>query len=391
MLGTVYKKELLDAFRDRKIVFLTILIPLLLNMGAVIFFEYFLFSSDKEAAYTVTISKNTDAVLIDYLSKQDQLIIEKSSNPIAVAKAGDAQVALITSDDFSESIKNEKTTTITLYSEAISKTGGEALMLVNDALHQYSNQLVQTRLDGKGVSVETIQPFAIVEKPLTNENNEMQAVYYLLSLFFPLIMVTAVMSGGLPAATEYFAGEKEKKTIESLLITPVKRTTIVVAKWLAIATISVITVTISLGTFFIAIQLFTKEFAKALDGAPLLHLFFSTLVASVLFSLLTAAILTIASMLSQSFKEMQSYSSPLFMLVLIPYYALLTKAPTELTTTYFLIPFVNIFALFKELSYGIFSFSHLFLTCLSLGVFVFILFFVMLKMFKQDRWLIPKS
>lgn len=391
MFWNIYKKELVDAFRDRKIVFLTIFIPLLLNILAVVFFEYFLFSSDKEKVYTVAIAEHTDDTLIHYLTKVPQLDVVKSDNPIEDAKSGDAQVALVVDEHFTENIENEMTSKVMVYSESISKSGGEASYNVYSALNHYSTTIVEERLQEKGVQMEAIQPFEIIEQSLTSDDQEMQTIQYILSIFFPIIMVMAVMSGGLPAATEYFAGEKEKKTIESLLITPVKRTTLVVSKWLAIATISIITVMISLLTFFIAIKGLTTEISKAIETEQLWTLFISTLVTSVLFSLLTAAILTIASMMSQSFKEMQTYSSPLFMLVLIPYYALLTKAPTELTTTHFIIPFVNVFALFKELSYGIFSISHLFITCMSLLLFIFLLFFVMLKMFTQDRFLIPKS
>lgn len=82
---------------------------------------------------------------------------------------------------------------------------------------------------------------------------------YLISIFAQLIIVLAVLMGGLPAANDLFAGEKERKTMEALLMTPVNRLHIIIGKWLAISTLSMVSGIFSVITFIIGVNVFTEN------------------------------------------------------------------------------------------------------------------------------------
>ncbi len=60
-------------------------------------------------------------------------------------------------------------------------------------------------------------------------------------MLISFILAITIGVGAGPAAADLFAGEKERKTMEALLMTPVKRSTLLLSKWLTISSIAAIT------------------------------------------------------------------------------------------------------------------------------------------------------
>jgi sodium transport system permease protein len=106
--------------------------------------------------------------------------------------------------------------------------------------------------------------------------------------------------GGLPAANDLFIGEKERKTMEALLMTPVNRLHLIVGKWLAIAVLSMISGIFSVITFILGVNLLTENLAKALRLDQNIGFFtFSLLVGIIFFSLLVSSVQMILSLLAK--------------------------------------------------------------------------------------------
>jgi len=97
------------------------------------------------------------------------------------------------------------------------------------------------------------------------------------------------------------------------------------------------------------------------------------------------------SILSNTFKEAQNYISPVMFIALVPYFLLIGVAPHELESIHFLVPIMSIFALLKELIYGIFSWQHMLEVVTSSLLFMFIGFAIAYGMFKKDKWVIGKG
>src|SRR5690606_25980399 len=150
------------------------------------------------------------------------------------------------------------------------------------------------------------------------------ASLYLAALILPLLVVMTVMVGSQSSAVELFAGEKERKTMEALLMTPVNRSALIMAKWLVISTLGFISGIVAVGGFAIVVATMTERMKQVLDfGDQVGSLIASALLSILLFSLLVAAIQIIFSLFANNFKEAQSYFGPVMFIAMAPYFVLM--------------------------------------------------------------------
>ena len=132
-----------------------------------------------------------------------------------------------------------------------------------------------------------------------------------------------------------------------------------------------------------------KEALNLTDNMP----FFvgSLSVGIIVFALLVAALQMMLSLLANTMKEAQNYVTPITMIAMIPYFILIGVTPHELSTVHFLVPFMNIYALIKQLIYGIYDVSSILLVVGSSIVFISITFAVGMVMFSKSKWILGKS
>ncbi len=102
------------------------------------------------------------------------------------------------------------------------------MTLVTKAFSSYEKMIVSNRLEQTGTDPNLLQPFVIEQKEISEDDIGSN----LLAMMVPLMLVLAIGIGAAPSAYDLFAGEKEKKTMEALLMTPVNRSTLLLSKWL---------------------------------------------------------------------------------------------------------------------------------------------------------------
>ena len=148
---------------------------------------------------------------------------------------------------------------------------------------------------------------------------------------------------------------------------------------------------VSVIAFVLSIHLFAEDLSQALKISDnLLTFTFSIIVGIIFFALLIASIQMIVSLLANSLKEAANYISPISLLSMIPYFILLGISANELTDLHFMIPFFNIYALIKQLIYGIYDINSVLLVAGSSAVVIVIIFLVALGMFRKSKWVLGK-
>lgn len=390
MMKHVYFKEMKDSFRDRKTIFLSVIIPILFNIGLVFFMDQFLLSEDSPDQVNVSINESADAEVMNWLENLEQIHLIMSHDPLDDVKEGDALVAVEADANFTELVTNEQSPLITIYSEPTSSKGGAAVDTIMAMLTLKKNELITDRLSEANVSPAVMEPFEFAVQSTTGEEDVFSK--YMISIIAQIIIVIAVLMGGLPASSDLFAGEKERKTMEALIMTPVKRIDILVGKWLTIASLGIMSGIFSVLTLVIAVQLFTVNMKEALNLSDNITFFIGSLsVGIVMFALLVAALQMILSLLADNMKEAQNYVTPITMVAMIPYFILIGVTPHELTTMHFVIPFMNIYALIKQLIYGVYDVTSILLVVGSSAVFIGIIFAIGMFMFSKSKWVLGKS
>lgn len=382
MFRKIYLKEMKDVFRDSRTLLLTVLLPILMMTGLVFFYETMSSDGDDKnftLAVSNTITENEERIF----SVFDNIELVKTENPEKMFQDGDALAAIIFSDDFTSRVENGEEAKVTVIGNSFSQNSSTLLSLVNQALAIFEKTVISERLVETGTDPKLIQPFAIEQKEISDEEDGT----FLLAMLIPMMIALAIGIGAGPSAYDLFAGEKERKTMEALLITPVNRTTLVLSKWLAISTIGVITGLITLLVVVFEISFFTENLKKGLSfGDDTFIIVSMALLVILVFAMFNASILMITSIAAKTIKEAQSYSTPVMMMMIFPSVYLSMIGVNELTFFHFATPIMNIFSILRELLFGIVNYQHIFLMVGSNIIIMLILLIVGRVMFLKDKW-----
>ncbi len=190
---------------------------------------------------------------------------------------------------------------------------------------------------------------------------------FVLGLIVPLLVIIMVAVGCFYPAVDATAGERERSTWETLMTVSASRSSIVVAKYLYVAT---------MGSVAGVLNLFAMAFSMRAILAPLLagdegEINFAlpwgalplVALAVILLALFLAAGMMIFAAFARSFKEGQSMVSPFYMLAILP--PLLVQSPDlVLTPRLALIPIANVSLLFRDALSGRYHWPAIGLTLL---------------------------
>jgi len=389
MIWTVFKKEILDSLRDYRTVILGVLVPIIVMFAMTLFIENVAVKTPRIDSIQTAVSSEMPEEAAGLLSQIPHLIIEKTNNPIQSVAEGKQQIAIEVESDFKQKWTEANPVQINLYADQSSLKTAQAVEYIRNQLHDLQKRIVNDRLQSKGISAEWIEPFHIEVKKLSLKNDQSLGIF---SNLIPLIVMMSIMLGAFPSAIDLFAGEKERKTMESLLITPVPRLQLILGKFLTITAIGMFSGFATIISFMLLVKLFTVHLSNALNIQD--HISITLLISVfviVLFSALFSAMAIVVSLFAKTFKEAQTYFAPLMMVVLVPYLHLLGTGPNEIPQGSFLVPIYNVFALLKVIVYGVPSFMMFIEVCFSTIAAMALIFALANWMYRKDRWVLGKQ
>lgn len=373
----VYLKELTELLRDKKTLIFVILLPVLIFpvlfgvMGLVMSnvsrqaeaeeHRYVLINADKAAEFS-------DAL---FYHKNFKKMTTDLTEPAALKQAirdGKFDVAIVIPADFDPAASNIQQSKWLLIHNSSSQLDMISKHF-NELLKTYSTKLQQAKLVALGVSVDNIpavlEPVA-VEKLNTAESRE--NIGELIGGWIAYLLIPLCLAGASYPAMDIGAGEKERGTLETLLICPVARTAIVLGKFLTVLTTGLLTAAITVVSFgswgyLIGSLAGVDVVAKTMSTLGLLDL---TLILALLIPLTAtlAAVLLSLSIYARSYKEAQNYLGPLTIIVLMPLVISILPG-IELSWKLALVPVLNVALGIKELVKGTIDYSLLGLILLS--------------------------
>ncbi len=212
-------------------------------------------------------------------------------------------------------------------------------------MERWREEVGRENLETAGLSRSAAKPFDVALEDVADERHRDAALW---AKIFPFLLLIWALTGAFYPAVDLCAGEKERGTLETLLISPAERTEIVWGKLLTIMTFSSVTVVLNLvsmgvtGLFVISqLEQFERQF-----GPPPLSSFVWLLVALVPVSALFSALCLALAALARSTKEGQYYLMPL-VLVAMPLVVLPMAPGVELTLGNSLIPVTGLVLLLR--------------------------------------------
>lgn len=382
MFRKVYIKEMKDAFRDRRTLFLTVFLPIIM-MTVLTFLYEGMISVDEDKTYLLAVEESITSEEEQLISFLPNVELVKTDNPEHIVKEGDAHAGIIFSKGFIENISNENSGTVTIIGDRASQNSSILMGLMETVLGSYEKSVIKERLIEEGSDPSLLQPFSIRYKAVSESN----IGTIMLAILIPIIIAISIGVGASPAAADLFAGEKERKTMDALLMTPVNRSTLLSAKFFTIVSIATIIGLVTLAVLAVEIYFFTDNLKSGLAfGDDFWLIMVLALIINLVYAMFCASILMMTSIVAKTVKEANSYASPIMMLTMFPAFFTTSVGVNELGLYHFVIPILNIFSSYKELLYGVVNFEHILITVLSNLAVVFVLFMISRVMFLKDKW-----
>lgn len=404
VIRLLLRKELLDVFRDRKAIIMLVLVPLLIY--PLIFFGSFavmtmIQSSMEKGEYKVIVDTEDDGALMKQIAayntkkaSDDKKSDEKKSDDMASDNSSEdtdiEQIEAVNLEKFlqdsdykltddtlstklalvedilqdeaadvyvmSEVDENGRITYITKYVSSITDSD-YAETIIKDILDDLSEVETKEAIEAAGLDADEItHPFGIKRQNIASTE---QSAGSLLGMILPFMLVVSLLMGTMYPAIDTTAGEKERGTLETLLTLPIRNHEMILAKFLTVALMGIISALLNIVSMgfmiFYLVKLVQSEAASSLgfdlknfNFASFLPASLVTILAIMAFSLFISAVTMCITALAKSYKEANNYITPLTLVVMLTGY--IGFIPNiELTNRMAMIPVANICLLVKNL------------------------------------------
>ncbi len=392
-------KELRETLRDRRTIITLVLMPLLLYPILSLIFQHFLITSiqpgDKQIRYEFGFDNVADKVLVQNLLTVGSLQLLKDDPPEEQGEYdGEARVRNAKLDveknnwrvrsgekapDLETMVQNGVTDVGIRISPTSVPTAQSALPrqlkrmvpfkvkceLIYNESSSYSQEAlsyIQRRLEATN-AIETkellrrqYQPMLLVAESKVKNLKGDQSGQFSIATLVPLILILMTITGAVYPAIDLTAGERERGTLETLIAAPIPRIGLLMAKYIAVVVVSMLTALVNIVGMMATIWAF--QLGPLLFGAEgvsllaIVQIFFLLFLFAGFFS---AVLLTLTSF-ARSFKEAQAYLIPLMLVSMTPGFLSLMPG-VKLNVMLAAVPLVNIVLLARDVFGGTASLS----------------------------------
>jgi sodium transport system permease protein len=392
-IGIVYHKELVDSLRDRRTVISMIVVPLLLmplltiGMGAL---SLTLVDQAQKETPRVMILGGADSpgVIAELQQLKDVEVVPANPDFAEEISNKEIRAAVEIPQGFEAKLAAGETSTVKIYMyEGELKSGFGA-----DRLQRFFRELrdrtIRKHLEARQLPISLVRPFDIEQQNVAPPEKVGGAI---LGGLVPYFVILLCLTGAMYPAMDLTAGEKERGTIETILCSPVSRTHLVLGKFLMVLTASIATAILTITSMAVSFGAGKKlllgvtqgEADAALQititGKAMISIFFIVLPLAVFFS---AALLAL-SLFAKSFKEAQSYISPLMIVAILPAVAAVLPG-VELSPALALVPVLNTSLVSKEIITGTYQWGLIALIFLSSSVYAVAALAIAVKLFQRE-------
>ncbi|MEX2534990.1 MAG: ABC transporter permease subunit [Trueperaceae bacterium] len=399
IISQVAGKEILSTLRDRRAIVSNLLLPLLLLPLIMLGLPLALggLFNREQASETPVAVQNLSELPPELaeLFEAANIAPFASDEPEEVVRSESASVGLRVPGDMANSVGAGEQVDLVLFSKQGNLAAEVAASKVRGAVDAYRQDLVAERLGAAGLDPSVLEPVTLraVDASSTAERSSGQ-----LSWIIPFFIAVWTLVGGQMTAIDATAGEKERGTLESLLVAPVRRSEVVMGKFLATMLFGLSAAVMAIIGYVAGGALLGSLVSSRLGGEGgevvammggslqvTLTSVILLLTSTLLLAATLAALLLGVTMFARSFKEAQSYVAPLSFLLIIPVLALQFKDLLDLGLGIYLVPVVNVLLLMDDTVKGAVDGAALALTWSSLVIAIVLLLAFALRSFAREN------
>lgn len=373
----VYAKEMLELLRDRKTFIFTLLIPILampMIFGAFGYVSTSMFAKEQQAQLDYAIVGKQHAPALAQRFAQEKAFREVAlaggQDLKAAIDSGQVRFALVIPADMDTALREHRQASITLHHNNSGPMGvvkGRVEEVINEHNHALRSEALSALKMRKSDLDYALNPIRLDEQSTAGKREQVGSI---VGMFLPYILLTVCLMAAMYPAVDLGAGEKEHGTLETLLLAPLPRGSLVMAKFLVLFTVgltSALLMVASLGlvvtVFAEALQGSVADMVSSVGAGDLVMIAVMLMPTAAIF----AALLLAISIYAKSYKEATGMISPLMMLLLVP--IVLAMLPgVELNWFWAMVPLTNVSLAMKELVKGTMDYRMLAVILLSTTV-----------------------
>lgn len=344
IIATIFGKEIKEVLRDKRMLYLIILLPFFLypvlftligGVGA----------SQQEKLLNqeiqVWVTPSAEGTAIPAMLEQDpSLKVQFKDFEESDLDTLKRTIGIWLPADYQDQLASGAAANIKLYADQSQDVLNMRERMLRTQLSALNDQILQQRLAEKELAADFATPLQIESVDLSPEESGNR----MMTAFLPMMILLFIFIGCIYIAIDITAGEKERRTLQTLFTTPATTKEIVAGKFFAVASVGIVSATMNILSLILATQIQAYLLGEADAGmslslAPVAWGWMLVLV--LLTTLFIGALALAVVLLANSYKEAQSYVSPLMMVVLIP--SMMAAMPgVELTLQTALIPVFNV-------------------------------------------------
>jgi len=310
-LFTVFVKEIIDNFRDRRTLASALIMgplfgPMLFAFVINLSIERSLDDLDRTLELPVIGAEHAPNLIRFLHSHNIELIDGPADRAAAIAAVtlGGQDVVMIVPEEFGQQLADAIPAKIELISDQANTQAERDARRVRSALTGYSQELATLRLVARGVNPLVLRPINVDEIDVSTPSGRSAILLGMMSYFF----IFALLMGGMYLAIDTTAGERERGSLEPLLSLPVTRDQLMLGKIAATCVFMAVSLLLSLCSFFVALKFMPLEQLGMTPnfGPDVVVAAFFVLVP---FTLLGASLMTLVASFTKSYKEAQTWLS----------------------------------------------------------------------------------
>lgn len=386
-IWTIMKKEFDRFFKDKRMVVSTLLLP-----GIMIYFVYSImgtamgsqFMTEETYVYKMEVV-NMPATLEAMFTEEtfDVTKVDAIDFDTLASRISDKELdlAVVFSENFDSVVANVGTESsdIDIYYNSTVTASSEAYAMVSAILDSVENSIV----DIIKVNMDTEKKYDL--------STEEEMAGFLMAMIMPMLMVSFLFSGSMGVAPEAIAGEKERGTMATLLVTPINRAHIAIGKILSLSVIALLS---GLSSFLGVIFALPAYMASVMGDVDMqvygIKEYSAVLIVILSTVLLIVSLISVISAYAKSVKEAGSFISPIMILSMLLGITTMFGIGNGQPMWVYFIPMYNSVQCFAAIFNFEINMVPILMTFVSNLLYAVILGFILTKMFGSEKIMFKK-
>ncbi len=335
LIKIIFTKEVRDNLRDRRTLsgalIYPLLGPILMALVLSVVGHTVLTQAEGPMALPVVGAENAPA-LIQFLKQSGAEIKAAPADAEAEVQAGNYDAVLVIPKAYGKDFTAGRPATVRLIVDESRQSSSTSIRRIKEMLSSYSRQIGMLRLLARGINPGVTAALAVEEMNIATPQGQAARILTVL----PYFIIFSVFIGGMYLAIDTTAGERERGSLEPLVINPVDRRELVLGKLGATLVFTIVAVIETLLGFYLMLSYLPAESLGVKISVDIGSIFLIFLI-TLPMMLLAASLQMIVATLTRSYKEAQTYLGFMPLVPALPG-LFLAMSPVKIRSWMMLIP-----------------------------------------------------